>query len=328
VQSWTKLVTLFLAGIATSSVSPACSIEFVPTSVRSSFKVKVSGYDGPVKGLQLNLTSPNAPGASAVTDGNGIASFDSVPEGTRYLKADHDSGYGQALEVKANGPANAVIPMGWPSEMPIHVRALSGIMRAPGVVPGEAEQPALSLELLDGISGRILSSIDTASHGEFDFGPRGQGIYFIHLKPYSALNSQIEGLISLAVDSAAQAGRLDLDLTWTSCGLEYIDQRQCPQSDLHVKKLEGHVSDPHGGPPVRTGVIVLLDAAQSQVALVSPDRDGNFSFPDPLVGRFELWIGRGGFSPVHAQLYIEPTAISSSLEVEAAYGTCSAVRAR
>ncbi len=78
-------------------------------------------------------------------------------------------------------------------------------MRAPGAVPSELEQSVLSLELLDGISGRILSSINTTARGEFDFGKLVPGIYFIHLKPYSAFRQQIEGLISVAVDSAAPA---------------------------------------------------------------------------------------------------------------------------
>jgi hypothetical protein len=94
-------------------------------------------------------------------------------------------------------------------------------------------------------------------------------------------------------------------LAWTSCGLTYTEQFQCPQPELHVKKLEGHVSDSGGG-PVRSGEIVLLDAAQSQAAHVTPDPNGNFSFPGPLAGTFELWIGRGGFNPVHTRFTSNP----------------------
>ncbi len=294
--------------------------------------MKVSGYDGPVKGLRLKLT----PGADnrarvAVTDGSGIARFYNVAWGTQYLAADPDNGFGEQLEVQPSGPAGVIVPMRWPSIEPIHVRSLSGAMRAPGVIPGEAEQPVLSLELLVGISGRILSSKNTSSSGEFDFGLRNPGIYFIGVKGHSGFNQQIEGLISLRLDPAApsRADRLDLDLTWTSCGLMYIDQRSCLQPDLHVKKLEGHVSDSHGE-PVRSGVLVLLDAARTQVARVSPDRDGDFSFPDPLAGTFELWMGLGGFSPVHTQLHIEPSASSSSVEVEAGpyLGACTVVRTK
>jgi len=321
------MVTLFQACLATSSVSLACSLAFSPISVGSSFKVKVSSYDGPVKGLLLNLSSPEGPTQSAVTGDNGIAEFQNIPPGTLYLGADHDNGYGLQLDVKSNGPANVTVPMRWPSVEPIHVRSLSGTMRAPDAIPGRLEQSVLPLELLDGVSGRILSSINTTGRGEFDFGKLVPGFYFIHLKPYSAFSQQVGGLISVAVDPSApaRAAKLDLNLRWTSCGLMYTDSLQCPQPDLNVKKLEGHASDSMGR-GLRRAEIVLLDPAQNQVAHVSTDPNGNFSFPGPLVGTFELRIDGGGFNPVHTALHIEPTAGSSSMEIDAAYGMgCSTV---
>jgi hypothetical protein len=328
VRSLTTAVTLFQACLAMSSVSWACSLSFSPISAGSSFKVKVSGYDGPVKGLLLNLGGPLGPTNSAVTGGNGIAEFHNVPPGTLYLGADHDNGYGLQLDVKSNGPANVVVPMRWPSIDPIHVRSLSGTMRVPDAIPGQLEQSVLSLELLDGISGRILSSTNTTGRGEFDFGKPVPGLYFIRLKPYSAFHEQqVGGLISVAVDPSApaRADKLDLNLSWTSCGLMYMDLLQCPQPDLHVKTLEGHASDSMGR-GLRRVEIVLLDPAQSQVAHVSTDPNGNFSFPGPLVGTFELRIDGGGFNPVHTALQIEPTAANSFIEIDAAYGmVCSTV---
>ena len=156
----------------------------------------MSGYDGPVKGLLLNLNNPQGRAQSAVTDDHGIAEFSNVPQGTLYLGADHDNGYGAELDVKSNGPANVTVPMRWPSIEPIHVRSLSGTMRAPDAIPGQLEQSILSLDLLDGISGRILSGISTAARGEFDFGKLVPGIYFIRLKPYSAFHQEIGGPVS------------------------------------------------------------------------------------------------------------------------------------
>ena len=119
-------VALFLAGLATSSVGSACSLVYSPISVGSSFKVKVSAWDGPVKGLVLNLTNPQGRARSAVTKDNGIATFYNITPGTYYLGADHDNGYGEQLDVKPRDPANITIPMQWPSIEPIHVRSLSG----------------------------------------------------------------------------------------------------------------------------------------------------------------------------------------------------------
>lgn len=331
VRFWAMLMGVFVTGFLTSSDSSACSLVFSPISVGSNFKVKVSGYDGPVKGLILNLKGPQGRTQSAVTGANGIAEFHNVPRGTQYLGADHDNGYGQELDVVPNGPTNVILPMRWPSLEPIHVSSLAGTVRAPDAVPGQLEQPVLFLDLLDGVSGRILSSVITTNRGEFDFGELVPGLYFIHLKPYSAFSQQVEGLIGVAVDSSAsaRADKLDLYLTFTSCGLMYQDLFQCPHPDLHVKTLQGHVSD-SAGRAVRRAEIVLLDATRNQVAHVSTDPNGEFSFPDPLVGTFELRIDGGGFSPVHAQLHIEPTArASSSLEIaaESLLG-CSTVRVK
>lgn len=263
----------------------------------------MSGYDGPVKGLLLSLTSPQSRAQSAVTDNHGIAAFYNALPGTHYLGADPDNGYGLLLDVKPNRPANKIVRMRWPSIEPIHVRSLSGTMRAPDIVPGRLEQSVLSIELLDGISGQILSSINTTGRGAFDFGKLVPGLYFIHLKPYSAFSHKVEGLISVAVDPAApvRAERLDLRLKWTDCGLMYTDQLQCPQLDLHVKKLEGHASDSMGR-ALWSADIVLLDATQSEVVHVSTDPHRNFSFPGPLVGTFELRIDGEGFTPVHTPL--------------------------
>jgi Carboxypeptidase regulatory-like domain len=302
---------------------------FIPISVGPSFRVKVSGYDGPVKGLLLKVMAPNGPPLSADTDTNGIAEFSNVPPGTRYLDADHDNGYGQVLDVKPNGPSHVIVPMRWPSLVPIRVRSLSGTMHAPDATPGQLEQPILPLELLEGTSGRILSSTSTTGRGEFDFGKLVPGLYFIRLKPHSAFSYDVGGLISVALDPSAPArsDKLDLSLAWTSCGLMYTDLRQCPQPDIHVKKLEGHASDSDER-PVRGAEIILLDAAQRQVAHVDTDRDGNFSFPDPLEGTFELRID-GGFNPVHTSLHIEPTARGSSLQIDVAEGlVCSGIWAR
>jgi hypothetical protein len=303
---------------------------WVPISVGSDFKVKVSGYDGPVKGLLLNLSGPQGRIQSVGTDDHGIAEFSNIPPGTLYLGADHDNGYDLHLDVKSNGPTKVTVPMRWPSIEPIHIGFLSGTMRAPDAIPGQLEQSILSLDLLDGISGRILSGISTTARGEFDFGKLAPGLYFIRLKPYSAFHEEIGGLISVAVDPSApaRADKLDLNLTWTSCGLMYTDLRQCSQPDLHVSKLEGRVSDSMGH-AVRTAEIVLLDAAQNQVALMSTDSNGNFSFPDPLVGTFELWIGGAGINAVHTQVHVEPTARNASLVIDAAYREiCSSVWAR
>ena len=98
-----RLLALFLAGFGVSS---ACSLSFFPISVGRSFQMKVSSYDGPVKGLLLKLDDAHGGTQSAVTGDNGIAEFRNVPPGTYFTGADHDNGYGIEVDVKPNGPAD------------------------------------------------------------------------------------------------------------------------------------------------------------------------------------------------------------------------------
>jgi hypothetical protein len=149
------LVGLLLTGVASSSISLACSMAFSPISVGSSFKVQVSGYGGPVKGLRLNLSGGQGRTPSAVTDNNGIATFSDVPLGTQYLGADRDNGYNLPLKVTQDGPAR--IGMRWPSTEPIQVSSISGTMRAPDAIPGQ--------DRADGK--KILQQISRETGGEY-----------------------------------------------------------------------------------------------------------------------------------------------------------------
>lgn len=325
--SLAKFVSLLgwplLAGIAASPLVSACTVIFDPTSVGPSFQVQVSGYNGPVKGLRLYLDYGQSPTKSTITDDQGIARFSNVPLGAPFLRADYDNGHSLPLEVKPKGPANIAIR--WPSIEPIRVRSVSGSMRAPFATPGRLEQDVLSLDLLDAISGRVVASLSTGTRGEFDFGRLAPGIYFIRLNPLAAYNQQVSGLISVAVDPQAAPGQLDLNLVWTSCGLSYTDLRPCPRSDLRVRSLSGRMSDESGG-AIPSAVVVLRDKTQNQVVRVTTDPRGNFSFPDPLEGTFDLQIEGVAFSPVRATLHLDRTAEAKSLEVRAVYFVgCSTV---
>ena len=94
-------------------------------------------------------------------------------------------------------------------------------------------------------------------------------------------------------------------------------------------KLQGHANDAIMGRAVRRAGIVLLDSAQNQVAHVSSDASGDFTFPAPLAGTFELRVDGVGINPVHTALHIEPSASGSSLEIDAAFVSgCSVVRVK
>src|SRR5258706_109790 len=130
---------------------------------------------------------------------------------------------GADLEVKLDGPSDVTVPLKWPSIAPILVRSLRGTIRGPDYLPGQSQQ-RLSLDLLEGSSGRRLQSLQTNDSSEFNFESAAPGLYFLSLRP-SGLRGwsgeQITGLVAVALDRSAPTDHLDVDLGWTSCGLWY-----------------------------------------------------------------------------------------------------------
>jgi len=310
-------------------MSSACSVEFVPISVGTSFSVKVTGYKGAIKGLLLTLGDYPNQDRSAVTDNGGVARFRDIPPGTWYIGADRYASSTAQLKVSANSPKDVVVKMPWPSIQPIRVRSIAGTIEGFSAGPGR-DQPVLSLELLEGASGRVLSSVDTSKGGEFDFGHWEPGVYFINLKPHPVGFENAEGPISIALDPAgrATASKLDLHLVWTSCGLMYVDQSQCKHPDLRVNKAAGRVTDEMGRAMSGGIEILLLDESQTRVATALTDSSGNFSFPDPLSGTFQLRVDFGGFAPIHTPIRVDPAAGRSSLQIQASLLSCSTIRAK
>src|SRR5205814_1388096 len=145
-------------------------------------------------------------------------------------------------------------------------RSLKGTMHGWDYVPGQS-QPRLSLDLLEGSSGRLLKSVQTADTGEFSFEGAAPGLYFLSLRP-SGLRAQsgepITGLIAVAVDHGAPTDHLDIDLGWTSCGLWYADRNKCPQPDLNIAQLSGQVLDVTGA-AISGATILLFDHTQTLV---------------------------------------------------------------
>ena len=325
-SSWT-LVAVLLAGLASSRIGSGCVIVESPISVNRSFSVQVSGIDGPVMGLRLNLTGGGG-ARTTITNAAGIAYFHEIPPGKRYLKADTDDGYAQLLLDVQSNPASPVLKMQWPSRTPIRVRTLAGRMRGPAVAPGMLDWPALSLELVEGLSGRVLASATTTNRGEFDFGVRTPGIYFIRLRNDWKWG---EGLISVA--AGAGTDRLDLNLQATSCGLIYSDLSMCPRPDLRVSKLEGRIASDETGGPLRFGAeILLIDAANREAGHASAGPNGEFSMPGASAGAFELRIEGNGLAPMRTPIYIDPSidpgAGGSFLEVDGAYFGCTKVKVK
>src|SRR5262245_33044759 len=150
----------------------ACTLVYRSVQVGPNFRVEVEDRGRPVKGLRVEIRGYQGSDNRAVsnTDKNGLALFRSVRPGSYHLSADHDAGIpdGADVEVKLGGPTDVTVHLKWPSVLPIAVRSLKGMMRGPDYLPGQS-QSRLSLDLLEGSSGRLLKRVQTTDNGEFRF---------------------------------------------------------------------------------------------------------------------------------------------------------------
>ncbi len=307
-------LVLLTAGLASQRAHACVPPPGATIPVGPNFQVRVSGPNGPVKGLRLEA-APGGRGtlAAMTTDEAGMVSFHNVPNGYFTIRAAPDNGLSLlSVEVRSERRDNVMVPMHWPAIEAIRVRQLAGSFTA--IPTGFIPKP---LELMEGISGRILATVPYSSQGEFDFGKEGPfapGIYFIHTPL---------GLVGVTLDtsSASHTEKLDLNLVSADCGLTYVDQSQCTYPSLRARDVAGHLDQ--GWLP--GAKISIHDAGGREVAQTNPDTAGNFFLPETPSGRFQLRMV-GLFTPVHMPIEIDPGAPRSSLEIENHQLACSTVR--
>jgi hypothetical protein len=269
--------------------------------------VEVQDRGRPVAGLKLVLAGYKDVNRSltAATDGKGVALFQNVPRGSYHFRPHHDvQGLGGAdIEVMPSRPSTAPVRLTWPSQAPLTVRSLKGVLRGPGYVPGEP-QPAFSVELLEGLSGRSLDTAQTSESGQFSFTTAAKpGLYFLKLtqsNPGPSWDS-INGLVIVAADPTAQANQLDLDLGLTTCGMWYADSNQCGQANLKVEQLSGEVTD-QAGAPLRNATIRVFGPANKLVEWLRTGDAGKFTSTHSFDGASHFVVTALGFTPLRGTL--------------------------
>lgn len=316
-----------LALMALFSVdATACTVVYPNVDTGPAFRVKVLNQGRPVSGLRIRLGK----NSSVTTGADGIARFAGVPPGNYFLTAHDDAGIPDAVTVvvKASGPADVTVPLRWPSGKVVAVRSASGMMRGPDSLPVQA-----SLSLVEALSARVLSEVHTDDQARFDFGSVSPGLYFIRLGA-SMLRDwaghEIHGLIPIEVSPHADAPTLDLDLGWTSCGLNYVDTQQCPHADLSVEQLCGEVVDSTGAAISDAEILVLESGGKSEIVKrVDTDSRGAFHAGAVTSGTYRLVVRASGFSPLRRIVNVRggaPAECTRSLSVRLEIGGgCSTV---
>jgi len=305
------------------AAAPACSIVYPTVSVGRTFLVHVQNEGSPVKPHRLALTrcaneactSEKSDIRYSFTDTRGYARFDALPAGTYFLDPDRDDGISDAMYIKASpgGSDSLVVRVKWPGRAPIPVHSPSGTLRGPNYYPLR-EQISLSVSLLEGMSGKEIASTHTDDEGRFSFGDSvSPGMYFLRLNPSGLAawsGEQIEGLIGIEISPKAQQADVDVDFGWSSCGLEYREQRKAP--DIQTDQLCGAITDPAGAAISGANVWLLpAEAADRILGHTTSDPAGRFVLPTQLGGEYRLLVRSPGFEPFVAIIHLGQAAATS-----------------
>jgi hypothetical protein len=139
---------------------------------------------------------------------------------------------------------------------------------------------------------------------------------------------QIAGLMLVAVDPAAKNESLDMELTWTSCGMTYTDRTKCPRTEVQIGKAGGYVTDTLGA-SLADANIFLIDMQGLVVQQTRSDKSGDFTLPDAPPGRYEFVVQSTGFTRARSRVRVageDGIPAPSSLHVQLEIGRCSVAR--
>lgn len=299
------------------AIASACSVFYPTVEVGKAFRVKVTDRGRPIKGLRLVLKPPDLGGGpiSSVTDSDGYASFDDLFPGSLTLTAEYDGEWGDTIfiHITSDGPANETVSLTWPARNPIKVRAARGLIRGPEYYPDQA-QAELSLSLIEGITAREIEETRSDNKGHFTFNSiLAPGIYYVRLNPSGLRawdNEQIQGAIPIDINETAGLDELDLDLSWSSCGLGYSEAEH--QSSLKISKLCGDVKDQLGAVIGRAQVWLEPAAGESVVIehTTTSGESGQFELKERVAGDFLLIVKSPGFQPYLRVIHLDPAKTS------------------
>jgi len=292
-----------------------CSMTFRTEVVGPNFRVQAKDRGRPVEGIPIKLHIGMVVKYQAITDKNGIARFHNLPPGSYFLIAGPEPGFADAanLQVKPAESSERTIPVHWPNATPLVTASLKGTLDL------WYQQTSLTLELIEPLSGRILKSVETDESGSFDFPGIAPGLYLLSVTPPN-------GLIPVDVEPGAATASLDLDLGFSSCGLQYMDRKQCPRPELHLQHLEGRVIDATEA-ALPFAEITLLGPGDKVVERTYSIGAGSFPSLDVADGTYQLVVRRNGFTPLRSILTLDSNGASSPLEVQlGVLGFCSSAK--
>lgn len=271
------------------------------------------GLHGPATHLRVKLFT--APGLDkpvsklslfVATDEGGYASFRDIPVGTYWLSTDPDLPENDWVQLKVTplGPRSLKTDLRWPPRKPLATRTLSGTLRTAYYYPNFKEIP-MALDLVEFSSGRVIETAYTDDQGHFQFDDaNAPGLYEVKIQHDQNYDS---GDIFVEKSPSATPVTLDLNLSWTDCGISYALTRKL--DDLRLAEICGIATFVDSQPVQQPNGWLFAKGDTSRVIEhVVGDAHGNFSFQTTAQGDYILVVGWRPLSPFVANVRIEPRA--------------------
>ena len=207
---------------------------------------------------------------------------------------------GEHLFVQVVAPPSSVVTQStlnltWPNLEVISVQNASGRLAS-------SETVRFHLKLIKADSGEEIDMTMPDRTGHFRFSSVVSGLYFLRVRHLS-----FEGDIPLNIDPAAERSELDLSIGFSTCGLEYADNRECsPQAPLKVSDLCGIIVDPSGAIIPDSAIQFTLATDQATPSKgIRPRSDGTFEIRNLHAGQYMLRVSRLGFYPLQVPVHFQ-----------------------
>jgi hypothetical protein len=274
----------------------ACTTVLVPHYVLRDFSVEVHDWNGrPIAGASVLLSpsklqlNPGPELSKAVTTRNGLAEFRGVGVGDYEITTEMLNGEDLFVTVVAAPSTQLTEPklsLKWPVLQVLSVRTPSGRLQT-------GDDRPIHISLLDGETGKELDVVATDAKGDFRFSDVSPGVYFIRVT-----RSTFEGDIAIAIEPRTEKSKLDLALSFSTCGLHYGDAQSCdPTERLELSNVCGVVLDPTGVVIGNAKVDLLPrgETSSRHITAFANWRDGTFTLADVPPGEYTLSVWREGF---------------------------------
>lgn len=297
----------------------ACTMIFPRYEVGPTFSVNVASVTGAsFKDVRVILVSKNGGTKRCVlTSANGLAQFSNVAVGEYSLSIDMANNGDEAELVVMPGLGPQELKLRWPWTREVPVNSLRARLL------DDNNNPYAHLILrVSGLDGRFIADGSTNAAGEFDFGAKQAGLYFVQVLSQTKGDYKPRGTVTFLVSSKGVSNP-SLVLSMSSCGLAYSDV--CRQALRDVQQIDGEIVDPSGGAIGRATIRVFKGNAPNRPELSgTSNASGTFSLKTVEPGEYEVEIRSPGFAPVFLPIRVDPNTKGSlgKIRMSIAGSTC------